>query len=197
MSRFIETIAVQDGHIRRLELHQQRVDRTLNAFASGATLDLHAAIQAQHNHLSGLVKCRVVYDGVRHDLTFSPYIPRRADSLRVVVNNDIDYSFKYEDRSAIDRAFSMRGGCDDIVIVRNGLITDTSVANIVFRKDGKWFTPRQPLLEGTMRQHCMDAGTVSARDISVNDLSSFDGFKLINAMMDFDAKELPVSNILF
>lgn len=197
MCRFIETIAVLNGQVQRLALHQQRVDRTLHAFAPGTTLDLHAAIKQQRKHDGGLIKCRVVYDGHQHQVTFAPYIPRPANSLRVVVNNAIDYSFKFENRGPIDEAFSRRDGCDDILIVRNGLITDTSIANIVFRKGDRWFTPDRPLLEGTMRQYCLESGMIVATGILASDVSSFDGFRLINAMLGSDAHEQPVSNILF
>jgi 4-amino-4-deoxychorismate lyase len=42
-------------------------------------------------------------------------------------------------------------GCDDIIIVRNGFVTDASYANLIFRKGDEWFTPATFLLAGTMR----------------------------------------------
>ena len=64
-----------------------------------------------------------------------------------------DYSFKFSNRKAIDDLLKFRNGCDDILIVRNGLITDTSYSNVVFRKDNMYFTPNFPLLNGTKRQN--------------------------------------------
>lgn len=45
-------------------------------------------------------------------------------------------------------------------------------------------------------QELSDRGVLTARDIAVEDLPSFESFKLINAMLRFDFPELPVSAIV-
>ena len=197
MSRFLESIAIVEGQIQRLHWHQRRVDHSLNTFYKGATLDLYAAIYEKARQQTGSVKCRVLYDDDSCEVQFSNYSPRIVRTLRLVEDNDIDYSFKFSDRSALNHAFDQRGENDDILIVKNGRITDSTIANIVFRRDEKWFTPREPLLNGTMREYLLENGRLTEEDIGVRDLSSFHGYKLINALLAFTSDEYPVSNIHF
>jgi 4-amino-4-deoxychorismate lyase len=197
MSRFLESIAIVDGKIQRLPWHQRRVDRSLQAFYKDATLDLYAAIHEEASQQKGTVKCRVLYDADSCEVQFSNYSPRLVRTLRLIEGNEIDYSFKFSDRRAINRVFDQRGAEDDVLIVKNGRITDSSIANIAFRRDEKWFTPREPLLNGTMREYLLENGALTEEDIGVRDLSSFDGYKLINALLAFTSDEYPVSNIHF
>ena len=37
---------------------------------------------------------------------------------------------------------------DEILITRNGLLTDTSIANIALFNGKEWHTPKHPLLKG-------------------------------------------------
>jgi 4-amino-4-deoxychorismate lyase len=197
MSRFLESISVVDGQIQRLPWHQRRINHSLNAFYNGATLDLYAAIGERASQQKGTVKCRVLYDFDSCEVQFSGYSPREIKTLKLIENSGIEYAFKFADRSAINDAFGQRAGDDDILIVKNGRITDSSIANIAFRRGAKWFTPREPLLKGTMREYMLEHGTLTEADITPGDLSSFHGYKLINALLAFASDEYPVSNIHF
>ena len=197
MSRFLESIAIVDGQIQRLHWHQRRVDQTLNAFYTGTTLDLYAAIHEHASQHTSTVKCRVLYDDRITDVQFSRYFPREIRTLKLIESNSIEYAFKFAERASINHLMEQRAECDDILVVKNGLITDSSIANVVFRQGQKWFTPRQPLLKGTMREFFLENGTLTEKDIAPADLQSFDGYKLINAMLAFAAEEYPVSNIHF
>lgn len=197
MSRFLESIAIQDGNLQRLSWHQERMTRTLAYHYPDVTIDLYAAIANEASRQTGLVKCRVLYDREITDLQFAAYSPRSIKTLKIVENNTLDYAFKYADRASIDELFNRRGVCDDILIVKNGWVTDSSIANVVFRKGDTWVTPGKPLLKGTMREYLMDSGLITETNIAVHDLPSFDGFKLINALLGFSSVEYPVSNINF
>ena len=83
-----------------------------------------------------------------------------------------------------------------MLLVRNGMITDTSYSNIVFRREGEWITPSFCLLKGTMRQYLLDNGKIREEQIAVKDLPRFEKFKLINAMIGWDGEEVNVSNIV-
>ena len=69
---------------------------------------------------------------------------------------------------------------------KNGLITDTSIANIAIEIDGIWFTPKTPLLYGTTRQRYLDNSKLKELDISIEMLQSANKIGLLNAMIDFD-----------
>ena len=84
----------------------------------------------------GLYKLRVVYGRVVVSVSLAPYKEPVSLSLKIVERNDIDYSFKYEDRSVFADLLQYKGDCDDILIVKDGLVTDTSYGNIVYEMDG-------------------------------------------------------------
>jgi 4-amino-4-deoxychorismate lyase len=116
--------------------------------------------------------------------------------LKIIVDNEISYAHKFEDRHELNALYSKRELCDDILIVKQGLITDTSYANIVFKESDHWVTPTSYLLAGTMRQNLLDKKIITEDEIRVTDLARFKKFKLINAMVGFDGPEIDVSNIV-
>jgi 4-amino-4-deoxychorismate lyase len=108
-----------------------------------------------------------------------------------------DYSYKYVDRRALDELFARRGEQDDILMLRDGWITDTSVGNIALCKKNRWFTPAIPLLAGTTWKRLVSSGVLIPRSIHHNDLLRFDAFKIFNAMNDWsEGAEYPVRNIV-
>ena len=81
----------------------------------------------------------------------------------------------------------MREEGDDILIIKDLLVTDTSIANIAFETSGgEWITPKNPLLKGTTRARLLDEGKLKEADIRVHELRSFTKVALLNAMIDFD-----------
>ena len=126
MCRFIETIRVERGQACNLQLHQARVDATMARFFPGSPGVSLAGILSFDPGWDG-VKCRVVYGrGGAESVTYAPYAMRPVATLRLV-DADIDYGYKFEDRRQIDRAFALRGGCDDVLIVRRGMVAEGHV----------------------------------------------------------------------
>jgi 4-amino-4-deoxychorismate lyase len=75
-----------------------------------------------------------------------------------------------------------------------GLLTDASYANLVFFNGAEWHTPKTPMLEGTQRAKLIEQTVLIEKDIYVNQLSQYQSFKRINAMMTWDdSPELPIS----
>jgi 4-amino-4-deoxychorismate lyase len=197
MSRLIESIRLYNGSFARLELHQARVDRAAKAlFNRKLDWQISDLLHAQAYPPTGLYKCRVLYDVSTVQVEFSAYQPKLISTLKLASADAFDYTHKYEDRTAIERALGLRDGCDDILMVKNGLITDTSYANIVFEKDGQWFTPESFLLPGTMRHYLLETKQIEQAAIAVDQLASYQRFKLINAMLEFDSPAQPIANII-
>jgi 4-amino-4-deoxychorismate lyase len=197
MSLLIESIKLLDGEFCNLFYHEQRMNRSLKWLCG---VQDHVELEEFLRHLeyprTGLHKCRLVYDENSREVEFLPYKFKQINTLRIVEHDRINYEFKYKDRKTIDRLFELRRECDDILIVKRGFVTDTSYCNIVFRKGKRWFTPWSALLKGTQRQKLLQENKIEEDDIRVEDIESFDSFKLINAMMEFDGPELAVSNIV-
>jgi 4-amino-4-deoxychorismate lyase len=197
MSLLLETIKLVDGKFCNLFHHEQRMIRSLEMLCG---IEEDIILDKFLNELStpseGVYKCRILYDDQTKEVEFIPYQVRLVKSLRVVENDRISYDFKYANRKQIDKLYESRNGCDDILIIKKGEVTDASYANIVFKRGAEWVTPWSPLLKGTMRQKLIDENKIIPEKILLEDLATFQSFKLINAMLEFDAPEIDVTNIV-
>ncbi|MCX6269085.1 MAG: aminotransferase class IV [Bacteroidetes bacterium] len=145
---------------------------------------------------AGVVRCNIYYDREINHVSFKMYDKHIIRSLKMVNCGDIDYHLKYADRSLLESLFRLRETSDEIMIVKDGLLTDTSMSNLIFFDGQNWHTPAQPLLKGTCRNRLVAEGRIFERDIRVEDLGNFAGCKLINAMRDPDEEVMiPVSEI--
>ena len=98
------------------------------------------------------------------------YVPREIRSLRLVAADDeLDYHLKYADRSALARLLQRRDDCDEILIVRDGAITDTSYSNVAFFDGRKYVTPDTFLLNGMRRQYLLGTGVLTECRITPSD----------------------------
>lgn len=197
MFRLIESIRLQNGNFHRLNYHQQRMDRSVEELTGQKNLiRLSEELENYNPPEMGLYKCRVVYGQTIGAVEFIPYEVKPVNRLKVVYDQEVDYAHKYLDRSRLDMLFHQRQGCDDILIVKNGWVTDSSYSNIVFSDGENWITPSTPLLKGTMRQFLLDTAEIIAAPVRVDDIRAFKSFRLINAMLGFDGPEIDVSEIV-
>ncbi len=181
---FLETIKIVDGKIFNIGYHQKRYESVLKAHGVKDIQNLEELINPPE---WGLYRCRAVYDADNVDVTFHEYKKREITTLKLVFENEIDYKYKSTAREDIESLFSQRGEGDDILIIKDLLVTDTSIANIAFyTKEGKWVTPKNPLLKGTTRARLLDEGEIIEVEIKVHELRSFSKVALLNAMIDFD-----------
>ena len=179
---YLETIYSRDGLIRHLSYHQQRLNRVLQFQKTPKTHDLHLLLQPPEN---GLFRCRVLYDEYGCLVSYLPYKERSVERLKLVYSDTVEYSKKYADRSQLEELFAQRGECDDVLIVKNGYITDTTIANVAL-SDGKiWYTPKRALLNGTTRERLLQESKIVQRDIRLEEIYSFKKIALMNAMIDF------------
>jgi len=144
-----------------------------------------------------LFKCRIIYSKQIEKIEFIPYQLSNITSLKIVVDDEIDYSHKYLDRNQLENLFSQKRNCDDILIVKNGLVTDTSFANILFYNGKEWITPTHPLLKGIQQQFLLETEQISTTKIRPSDLKYFKKARLVNAMMRFeDEVDVDLVNII-
>ena len=120
---------------------------------------------------------------------------KEIHTLKIVRDDDIDYSFKSTDRTDLNWLAATKGNCDEIIIIKNGLVTDTSFTNIAIYKDGKWLTPKHPLLLGTKRAALLENVIIQEADITVDDLMKAEKVSLFNAMIDFGEREVMTQDI--
>ena len=189
MSRLIETIRVADGRLENIEYHFKRM-RSYRPLEWDINEILAFELPPR-----GVHKLRIVYDTRERTFEISPYTIRNVHSLKLVFDDNIVYDHKFENRSLLEEHLKSRKNCDDVLIIKNNLVTDVSYANVIFKQDDKWYTPESFLLNGTMRQYLLDNRKIIERRITVDDIPSFTHFKLINAMLRDEAQESEVLNI--
>jgi 4-amino-4-deoxychorismate lyase len=144
---------------------------------------------------TGIVKCRIVYDREIQTIDFLPYFPKAILSLKLVRAESLEYQFKYLDRSVIEQLLADHKDYDEIILVKNGCITDSSYSNLAFRAGEDWYTPDEPLLRGTCRQRLIEAGILHPVKIRPEDVYQYSHVSLINAMLDLEDMTLPIQSI--
>ena len=101
-------------------------------------------------------------------------------------DDNINYKFKYENRDSLNFLYTKKDIADEIIIIKNNLVTDTTIANIAVFIDNQWYTPKYPLLAGTTRQRYLDNGILKEKNIDLHTFKKAEKFALLNAMIDFD-----------
>ncbi|PHN06745.1 aminotransferase class IV [Flavilitoribacter nigricans] len=185
--RLLETIRLENGRMPYLAAHQARLNASHRYYYDQyPAIDLSEAIDIPNSYKEGLFKLRVVYGAAIEEIDIQPYRIRPVTAVQLVQADNVQYAHKYADREALQQLFRDRTYGDDVLLIRDGLLTDTSYANIALFDGSKWFTPARPLLPGTARGRYLRAGLIHAADIHVQDLPQFREMRLINGMMEWE-----------
>ncbi|MBQ8052120.1 MAG: aminodeoxychorismate synthase component I [Bacteroidaceae bacterium] len=193
---FLETIRAEAGRYHNLDLHDLRLNDTARRhFTDWEPLRLRALLPPPPSG-EGRTRVRVIYGqgGIR-EVTTSPYQPRILRRLHLRPADHIDYAHKYLDRRALDHLRQSLPPDEDILLVRDGLLTDASFANVALWDGHEWHTPARPLLEGTMRRRLIADGRLRPLDITPAMLPRYRRIALINAMLDLGDLTLAVCDI--
>lgn len=184
---FIETLKIKNGKIWHPRDHQERMETSVRSyFGTGTTApSLIASIRVPDGIGGRWYKCRVVYGKNIRSVEYEPYEIKAVKKLTLQEAPELSYPLKWRDRSAINRLKNSTDA-DDIIITQNGLISDSSFANLIFLKEGIWYTPDTPLLPGTQRARLLCDGKIVSKRISVDDLKEYEKMKRINAMIHPD-----------
>lgn len=182
---FFETIKAHDGVLLNLPFHAERMCRTVREFYPVIKAPSLDDIAVPHEFSRGLYKCRVTYSYRIENVEYEPYTRKPISSIDVVDGQGIRYPWKSCDREALSRLVAL-SGFDEVIIARDGFVTDTSFSNLVFENGDGLFTPATFLLNGTKRQALLKNGVIRERDIRVKNLHRYGGVILINAMLDIN-----------
>lgn len=192
---FIETICLENGVPQHLSYHQERLEATIRAHYPTIRDIPQLKECVPPSALDGRAKWRIVYSDKIDQMSVSAYQARPIDSLQLVEANDMAYHYKYLDRSSIETCYQAKGESSDILIVRHGLLTDTSIANIALGDGDVWLTPREPILRGTTRARLLDNQQIKIADLTPDDLIRYPSIVLFNALIPFGSLILPTSCI--
>ena len=197
MLQLIETISFDNGAFQRIPLHEDRMNRSRrDLFESLDPLSLDQFLQIPESLKDQKVKCRISYADKIEDIEYQIYIQKEIKSLKLVSDDTINYNYKFKNRDSLNSLLIKRCNADEILIVKNDQITDTSFTNIVFLKQGIWFTPESPLLPGTRRKDYLLKNLIFPRIIRPDELHQYEGARLINAMLSLEeAETIPITSI--
>lgn len=192
----IESICIQDQKIQLLQYHNARANKSRSElYGISENINFNKIIDV-NQATSKLVKCRIVYGLEIDSISYQPYEMKEINSLKTIsIDPNWRYNHKFLDRNQLDRYYRQRGKSDDILMIQNGLVKDTYYGNVAFLKEGKWYTPAYPLLDGTRRSSLLDQGFISPRQIKREEIPSFGAIRIFNAMINFGEIEFSVDSI--
>jgi 4-amino-4-deoxychorismate lyase len=182
LNTLLETIRCEEGVAQHLLYHQRRLDASLHSLGITVGYNLFDLITPPDN---ALYRCRFLYDEFRYTIEYHSYTPKKITSLRLIHADTLDYSLKYTRRDPLQKLFDQRNGCDDILIVHNDYLADTSIANIALFIDNQWLTPVSPLLEGTTRARLIEEKKIIPAPLRISDVHNASKIALMNAMIGF------------
>jgi 4-amino-4-deoxychorismate lyase len=178
-----ETIKIEDGQIFNLDWHNRRFKKSQKEFFSNpSTTDLKAFITPPK---TGLYRCKITYDTKIQSVEYFPYQAKTFKNFKII-SSQLEYTYKQSDRSEFQ---NLLNGYEEIIIEKNGLLTDTTIANIAFFDGGQWLTPRTPLLEGTTRARLLEEGFLKLENIKKESIKKYTHFALMNAMIGFQIQK--------
>lgn len=183
MSHFplFETVLIENGEIRNLFFHQQRLEKAFAHFFKNKTACLlNEIIQIPREYMKGKVRCRVDYNADDYQVLFSFYESAKIEKFEFFYAEKLDYSFKYTEREIFNRLNVNQ------IIVNNGFISDTPIANLLFKQGEQWFSPKHYLLKGTQLSYLLQQGKVELKAIRPCDLNNYEKIMWINALNPFD-----------
>lgn len=191
-----ETLAVQDGIIQNIYYHQARYEQACRDYLQSKPILNFAEIIVPSRYLAGLVRCKVEYNAQTYQVQFFPYHAKQIDYFELAYLDRVDYQFKYSDRTIFQSLSVPSDG--EKIIIHNGKVSDCSIGNLLFLKQGQWFSSKDYLLKGTQLSRLLDEGKISLCEICVEDLNSFEKVMMINALNPFNIdRALPIQAVRF
>ena len=189
--QILETIYLKNGQFQNIEYHNQRFnDAQLEIFGIIKKTDLSKIIEIPSDYRGGIFRCRVIYEKDIQEVTFTPYLYKVIQSLKLIDIGDWDYQHKYADRSFMKQLLENNPEADEVIMTKNGFITDCTIANLAFYDGKNWFTPSTPLLRGTKRSQLLDKVLITEREIRVTDIYQYEGVCLINCFRNLELENL-------
>ncbi|MEK6558028.1 MAG: aminotransferase class IV [Candidatus Margulisiibacteriota bacterium] len=178
--KLFETIKWVEGKPQHLDYHEARANASrIQLFGTKTPIKLIEYLSDLPP--SGAYRVRIVYSEIVDRVEVEPLRPSPIRTLKRV-KSTLDYSHKLLDRSKLDELFAKRGQADDVLIVKEGWITDTTIANVAFFDGQKWLTPEKPLLPGIFRAFLLNKGVLTPARIHLQELSRFRYAAILNAL---------------
>jgi para-aminobenzoate synthetase/4-amino-4-deoxychorismate lyase len=187
---------------RRLEEHHARLRGSASFF--GFELD-EAAVAAALEREAGRFpdrasRVRLLLDRRGRVETGAAPIPASVEPVRLAVDRehpvdpaDVTLFHKTTLRERYEEASARYPDADDVVLMNaGGAVTETTVANLAVRIDGRWWTPplEDGLLPGCERAALIQDGTLVERSIAVEELERAEEVAVLSSVRPWRAATL-------
>ncbi len=190
MFQLFETISVVDYNPENLCDHQSRMDESfIKFYGCENPFNLSEKFQEIDVPSAQRYKWRLEYELLSYKSTIEPYIAKDVLKLGFVeIPESFDYSLKFKNRELFIRIQKLNPQFDEIILLKNGFFTDSLIANIVvkFSHDPHFYTPSNPLLNGTHRQRLIKNGILYEKNIHKEEFTNIEKLFFINAMLPFE-----------
>ena len=185
MCQFLETIKVKNKQPANLDWHQLRVNQTFkDHYPNIEVLNLIQVTKSIVVPDDSTYKLRIIYSQKDFQIELAKYLPKKIEKIGVVkIADDFNYHYKFAERNYFNQLLSRYSEFDDLLLIKNGLITDSTYANLIFKNNNGLFTPTSPLLAGTARARMLASSIIKAQEISLSDLRNFSSFFLILSIL--------------
>tara|TARA_R110001592_G_scaffold45506_1_gene145513 strand:- start:2711 stop:3313 length:603 start_codon:yes stop_codon:yes gene_type:complete len=197
MYPLFESVCIENGKIQNAHYHESRFKSSFYAFFGfEPNYSLFDKVILPRIDKSLKCKLRIEYNEIGTKWTISEYLKTIPSSLLMLKNDTIDYQLKYANRNNLNHLYQQKANFEDVLITKNGFITDATYSNILFTDGQKIITPSTPLLNGTCRTRLLSEGIITEAIIKADSIHFFVSFQLINALNDFDKNRwVPIQNI--
>ncbi len=183
-----------DGGYANLELHLDRAQRAAEYFGYAFSNAKIKALLAQESQELGETACRVrLAIDARGDGRLEAHkLPELAKqplqvalaALPISPENALLY-YKTTRRGVYHEARRSVASADDVLLWNSdGFVTETSIANVAFKRGGQWLTPpvESGLLAGIQRTVLLQSGAVQIQAIHKDQLQTGEELMLFNSI---------------
>ncbi len=189
MSLLFESILVENGELKNVEWHRRRMQKSvLDIFKIkkywNEIVELNALKKKEK------YKCKIIYNTEIISIAFEKYKPKIIKKIIPIIDNDIDYSYKYLDRKAIEKHTKKLNIDEECIFIKHGYITDSSYSNLAFWTGKEWHTPIKPMLNGTRRQYLLENNLIVEKNISWSEMYKYKKISFINALNNLGENEI-------
>ncbi len=187
----LETLRLDGAGARNVALHLERLADTALYFGFPVDLDRLASDIAALELPATVMRLRItVSRNGEHHVGVTPLEPQPS-SVRLVVaeqrirSDDPFVCHKTTERSVYDAARVGAPWADDVIMVNErGEVVETTIASLLYRRDGQWWTPPLSVggLAGIGRKVLLDQGVVAERRLDVDQLGDCDELATVSSL---------------
>ncbi len=174
-----------------LDEHIERLKRSCDYFDFLCSEDkIRQVLQAYQIHFPQRRKVKIsISKAGEIDISSAPissFVGNKVGvALNLVKSESIMLYHKTTQRAVYERALASRKDCQDVILVNtDGFVTESTIANIVIKRNGKYVTPplKSGLLPGVMRRCLLGSDKITESDIHIDELLAQEDFYLINSV---------------